>query len=59
MALSVFTTSTAAAIVGWFWWYCSWRTGADRWRGLQILGIGYGAYWLVRRYRRKSENASS
>ena len=22
--------------------------------GLPILGLGYGAYWLVRRYRRKS-----
>jgi hypothetical protein len=27
--------------------------------GLPLLGIGYGAYWLLRRYRRKSENASS
>jgi hypothetical protein len=27
--------------------------------GLPILAIGYGAYWLVRRYRRKSDNSSS
>jgi hypothetical protein len=27
--------------------------------GLPILGLGYSAYWLVRRYRRKSENVSS
>jgi hypothetical protein len=27
--------------------------------GLPILAIGYGSYWLVRRYRRKSENSSS
>jgi hypothetical protein len=27
--------------------------------GLPILAVGYGAYWLVRRYRRKSDNASS
>jgi hypothetical protein len=27
--------------------------------GLPILAIGYGAYWLVRRYRRKSENSLS
>jgi hypothetical protein len=27
--------------------------------GLPILAVGYGAYWLVRRYRRKSENSSS
>jgi hypothetical protein len=27
--------------------------------GLPILGLGYGAYWLLRRYRRKSENTSS
>jgi hypothetical protein len=26
--------------------------------GLPILAIGYGAYWLVRRYRRKSGIAS-
>ena len=23
--------------------------------GLPILAVGYGAYWLVRRYRRKSD----
>jgi hypothetical protein len=27
--------------------------------GLPILAVGYGAYWLVRRYRRKSDNTSS
>ena len=27
--------------------------------GIPFLAIGYGAYWLVRRYRRKSESASS
>jgi hypothetical protein len=27
--------------------------------GLPVLALGYGAYWLVRRYRRKSDNASS
>ena len=27
--------------------------------GLPILAVGFGAYWLVRRYRRKSESASS
>ena len=27
--------------------------------GLPILALGYGAYWLVRRYRRKSGNTSS
>jgi hypothetical protein len=27
--------------------------------GLPILAVGYGAYWLVRRYRRKSDKASS
>ena len=27
--------------------------------GLPILGIGFGAYWLVRRYRRKSRTPSS
>jgi hypothetical protein len=26
--------------------------------GLPILAVGYGAYWLVRRYRRKSGTAS-
>jgi hypothetical protein len=26
--------------------------------GLPILAVGYGAYWLVRRYRRKSNTAS-
>ena len=25
--------------------------------GLPILAVGYGAYWLVRRYRRKSDAA--
>jgi hypothetical protein len=24
--------------------------------GLPILAVGYGAYWLVRRYRRKSDD---
>jgi hypothetical protein len=23
--------------------------------GLPVLGIGYGVYWIVRRYRRKSD----
>jgi hypothetical protein len=23
--------------------------------GLPVLAVGYGAYWLVRRYRRKSD----
>jgi uncharacterized membrane protein len=27
--------------------------------GLPILAVGYGAYWLVRRYRRKSDKAAS
>jgi hypothetical protein len=27
--------------------------------GLPVLAVGCGAYWLVRRYRRKSDNASS
>jgi hypothetical protein len=27
--------------------------------GLPVLAIGYGAYWLWRRYRHKSDNASS
>jgi hypothetical protein len=27
--------------------------------GLPILALGYGAYWLVRRYRRKSDAAAS
>ena len=27
--------------------------------GLPILAVGYGAYWLVRRYRRKSDNTPS
>ena len=27
--------------------------------GLPILAVGYGAYWLVRRYRRKSDKSSS
>ena len=27
--------------------------------GLPVIAIGYGAYWLVRRYRRKSDTASS
>jgi hypothetical protein len=27
--------------------------------GLPILAVGYAAYWLLRRYRRKSDNASS
>ena len=26
--------------------------------GLPILAVGYGAYWLVRRYRRKSGTPS-
>jgi hypothetical protein len=26
--------------------------------GLPILAVGYGAYWLVRRYRRKSDRAA-
>ena len=25
--------------------------------GLPFLAVGYGAYWLVRRYRRKSDGA--
>jgi hypothetical protein len=25
--------------------------------GLPVLAVGYGAYWLVRRYRRKSDAA--
>jgi hypothetical protein len=25
--------------------------------GLPVIAVGYGAYWLVRRYRRKSEAA--
>ena len=25
--------------------------------GLPIIAVGYGAYWLVRRYRRKSDAA--
>jgi hypothetical protein len=25
--------------------------------GLPIIAVGYGAYWLVRRYRRKSNAA--
>jgi hypothetical protein len=25
--------------------------------GLPFLAVGYGAYWLVRRYRRKSDAA--
>jgi hypothetical protein len=27
--------------------------------GLPILAVGYGAYWLVRRYRRKSDQTTS
>jgi hypothetical protein len=27
--------------------------------GLPILAVGYGAYWLVRRYRRKSGQTTS
>jgi hypothetical protein len=27
--------------------------------GLPILAVGYGAYWLLRRYRRKSDNVRS
>jgi hypothetical protein len=27
--------------------------------GLPILAVGYGAYWLVRRYRRKSNQTTS
>jgi hypothetical protein len=27
--------------------------------GLPVLAVGYGAYWLVRRYRRKSDNVRS
>jgi hypothetical protein len=27
--------------------------------GLPILAVGYGAYWIVRRYRRKSYTPSS
>jgi hypothetical protein len=27
--------------------------------GLPILAVGYSAYWLVRRYRRRSDNAAS
>jgi hypothetical protein len=27
--------------------------------GLPFLAVGYGAYWLVRRYRRKSDTPSS
>jgi hypothetical protein len=27
--------------------------------GLPILAVGYGAYWLVRRYRRKSNQTAS
>jgi hypothetical protein len=27
--------------------------------GLPILAVGYGAYWLVRRYRRKSDKVRS
>ena len=27
--------------------------------GLPILAVGYGAYWFVRRYRRKSDKAAS
>jgi len=25
--------------------------------GLPVIAVGYGAYWLVRRYRRKSDAA--
>jgi len=27
--------------------------------GLPIVALGYGAYWLVRRYRRKSDQIAS
>jgi hypothetical protein len=27
--------------------------------GLPILALGYGAYWLVRRYRRKSDQTDN
>jgi hypothetical protein len=27
--------------------------------GLPFIAVGYGAYWLVRRYRRKSDAAQS
>jgi hypothetical protein len=27
--------------------------------GLPILAVGFGAYWLVRRYRRKPDKAAS
>ena len=27
--------------------------------GLPILAVGYGAYWLVRRYRRKSDKPAA
>ena len=27
--------------------------------GLPILAVGYGAYWLVRRYRRKSDEPAA
>jgi hypothetical protein len=44
----------------------NWRDGGVRGApgpvagaGLPILAVGYGAYWIVRRYRRKSSTPSS